>query len=171
MIPSSQGGPAVSICLLLLFSLLRDILSSRRRLVLENLGLRQQLAVLSRQKRRPRLKPADRLFSSGLLRLWSGWQSALFSVRPETVLRWQRTTWRQYWTLRSRHRRTRGRPRIPREVQELVRCLDRASSSRQMGQCRPDATRCRHGVRGCHPGGVSSLPIGRRSRLGRRPPE
>ena len=48
--------------LLLLFSLLRSALRSRQCLVLENIALRQQLAVLSRQSRRPRLRATDRLF-------------------------------------------------------------------------------------------------------------
>jgi len=49
---------------LLLFSLLRDALRTRQQLLLENLALRQQLAVLSRQRRLRRLHPSDRLFWS-----------------------------------------------------------------------------------------------------------
>ena len=69
----------------LLGSALRATLSSRQHLVLENLALRQQLAVLSRQSRRPRLAPSDRLFWSFLSQLWSRWQSAVVFVEPETV--------------------------------------------------------------------------------------
>ena len=83
--------------LLLLCSVLRNAVRSRHDLLLENLALRQQLAVLSRQQRRPRLQPAGRLFWSWLSRMWPGWQSALALVRPETVIRWQHTAWRQYW--------------------------------------------------------------------------
>ncbi len=75
----------------LLCSALRAALSSRQHLVLENLALRQQLAVLSRQSRRPRLDRSDRLFWSFLSQLWSRWQSAVVFVQPETVVRWQRT--------------------------------------------------------------------------------
>ena len=77
--------------LLLLCSALRAALSSRQHLVLENLALRQQLAVLSRQSRRPRLAPSDRLFWSFLSQLWPRWQSAVVLVQPETIIRWQRT--------------------------------------------------------------------------------
>jgi putative transposase len=126
--------------LLLLCSVLRNAVWSRHDLLLENLALRQQLAVLSRQQRRPRLQPADRLFWSWLSRMWPGWQSALALVRPETVIRWQHTAWRQYWSWRSRHRRTPGRPRMPREVQELVRRLARENprwgSMRIVGELR-----------------------------------
>jgi hypothetical protein len=41
---------------------LRLLLPPRSRLVLENLALRQQLAVLRRSIRRPRLRPCDRVF-------------------------------------------------------------------------------------------------------------
>jgi hypothetical protein len=99
--------------LLLLCSLLRNALRSRHDLLLENLALRHQLSVLSRRKQRPRLSPADRLFWSGLSRIWSDWRSALVLVRPETVIRWQHNAWRQYWTWRSRHRQPLGRPRVP----------------------------------------------------------
>jgi transposase InsO family protein len=55
--------------------------------VLENIALRQQLAVLSRQSRRPRLRATDRLFWSWLSRLWSDWRRTLVIVQPETVIR------------------------------------------------------------------------------------
>jgi hypothetical protein len=71
--------------LLILCSALRAAPGSRQRLVLENLALRQQLAVLSHQPRRPRLDPTDRLFWSFLSRLSSGWRMALVLVQPETV--------------------------------------------------------------------------------------
>ncbi len=76
---------------LLLCTALRATLRSQQHLVLENIALRQQLAILSRSPRRPRLEPADRLFWSFLSRLWSRWQSAVVLVQPETVIRWQRT--------------------------------------------------------------------------------
>ncbi len=106
--------------LLLLCSALHAALSSRQHLVLENLALRQQLADLSRQSRRPRLDPSDRLFWSFLSQLWPRWQSAVVFVQPETVIRWQRTAWQRYWTWKSRRSVSRGRPRIPREVRDLI---------------------------------------------------
>jgi len=47
------------------------VLRTRRSLMLENLALRHQLAVLQRSSLRPRLRPADRLFWVLLCRLWS----------------------------------------------------------------------------------------------------
>ena len=50
----------------LLANAVRSALRSKHDLVLENLALRQQLAVLTRQRARTRTKPADRLFWSWL---------------------------------------------------------------------------------------------------------
>ncbi len=75
--------------------------------------------------RMTRLEPADRLFWSFLSRLWSRWQSAVILVQPETVIRWQRTAWRRYWTWKCRSNRSPGRSRIPTQVRDLIRRLAR----------------------------------------------
>ena len=62
----------------------------RRDLALENLALRQQLAVLKRPQRRIRIKQRDRLFWIWLSRTWAGWRAALIIVKPETVVGWHR---------------------------------------------------------------------------------
>ena len=59
-------------------------------LALENLALRQQLVVLKRSSKRPRLNIGDRLFWVLLCRLCSGWQEALIVVKPDTVVRWHK---------------------------------------------------------------------------------
>ncbi|MGB6837526.1 MAG: helix-turn-helix domain-containing protein, partial [Dehalococcoidia bacterium] len=91
--------------------------------MLENLVLRQQLAVLSRSSRRARLQPADRLFWSWLSRYWKPWRSVLVLVQPDTVIRWHRSAWRRYWTWNSRHRG--GRPRLAPELRALIQRLAR----------------------------------------------
>ena len=103
----------------LLTNAVRSALRSKHDLMLENLALRQQLAVLTRQRARTRTKPADRLFSSWLSRDWPGWRSTLVMVQPETVIRWHRMAWRGYWTWKSRARHP-GRPRISKELQGLI---------------------------------------------------
>jgi len=113
---------------------LQSAVRSRCDVALENLVLRQQLAVLSRQQRRPRLQPADRLFWSWLARMWSGWRSTVVLVQPETVIRWQRTAWRRYWSWRSRRSRGPGRPPVSREVKDLIRRL--AHENRRWGSVR-----------------------------------
>ena len=75
----------------------RRALCARRDLLIENLALPQQLAVYTRQGRRPQLRHADRRFWSLLARSWSEWRSTLVLVQPDTVVRWHRTPWQRYW--------------------------------------------------------------------------
>ena len=72
--------------LLHLFRLLPFLVGGHCQLALENLALRQQLAVYQRTAPRPKLRPADRLFWAGLAKLWTGWRQALVIVSPDTVL-------------------------------------------------------------------------------------
>ncbi len=61
-----------------------------------------------------------------LSRTWARWRSALEIVRPDTVVRWHRDTFRRFWTWRSR--RAPGRPPVDRQTRDLVR---------QMAQAKP----------------------------------
>ena len=89
----------------LFLSALRLTGRQRRDLVLENLVLRQQLAVWERSERRPALVPADRRFWSATARHWTAWRTHIRVVEPATVVRWHRIAWRRYWTWKSRRRR------------------------------------------------------------------
>ncbi len=104
---------------LILTGLLR-VLRTRQSLVLENLALRHQLVVLQRTARRPRLRTADRLLWVLLSRLWRGWADAVSVVQPATVIRWQRTGFKLFWTWKSR-RHGPGRPAVAPEVRALIR--------------------------------------------------
>jgi hypothetical protein len=75
------------------------IFCTRQSLMLENLALRQQLAVLKRKHPRPRLGPLDKLFWVVVHGFWKG---ALVLVLPETVVRWHRAGSQLYWTMLSR---------------------------------------------------------------------
>jgi hypothetical protein len=90
-------------------SLILTPLRLHSELALENLALRQQLAVLNRQRRRPKLRKLDRLFWVLLSRSWEDWKETLVTVKPETVLRWHRRRFASYWTRLSRHNGP-GRP-------------------------------------------------------------
>jgi hypothetical protein len=103
--------------------ILRLLLLTRTRLVLENLALRQQLAVLRRSVRRPRLRPGDRVFWAWLSRWWAGWKDALAIVTPATVVGWHRQGFRLYWRWKSRGRP--GRPRIDPQIRRLIRRMGR----------------------------------------------
>ena len=91
-----------------LFGLFRLLVSGRAALLAENLALRQQLTVLRRSVRRPKLRNRDRVFWAWLSRFWTGWRSALLIVQPETVVKWHRAGFRLYWRWKSRT--TVGRP-------------------------------------------------------------
>ena len=83
------------------------------------MALRQQLAILRRDKPRPRLRWHDRLFWVWLSR-WSGnWRAWLAIVKPETVIGWHRQGSRLYRRRKSRGG-TPGRPAIPRAVVALI---------------------------------------------------
>lgn len=98
---------------------------STARLVAENLCLRQQLVVLKRRQQRPHLHDRDRRFWVVVSRCFAGWRDALLVVQPETVLRWHRKGWKAYWRWRSQGRKGGGRPRISRELRELIRRMAR----------------------------------------------
>ena len=84
--------------LLHLLRLLPVLFGGHRQLALENLALRPQLAVYKRMMTRPRLRRTDRLFWVWLARIWAGWRQSIIIVTPDTVLRWQRRRFREYWT-------------------------------------------------------------------------
>jgi len=104
----------------LFFGLVVRTVCSRRRLLLENLALRQQLAALQRRRPLPRFRVVDRLFWIALGRLWPGWKQALILVRPETVVRWHRAGFKGYWSWISRRKCRAGRKCVSRELRELI---------------------------------------------------
>jgi transposase InsO family protein len=92
---------------------------SRRRLLLENLALRQQLLVLKRSVRKPRLRATDRFFWIVLRRFWSGWNKVLLLISPQTVVGWHPRGYRLFWRWKSR--RFGGRPRVDHDLIALIR--------------------------------------------------
>jgi transposase InsO family protein len=83
----------------------------------ENLVLRRQLAAYVERGVKPRLLDhAGRVSLSVLSRLFR-WRDAIVIVQPSTVIRWHRLGWRIFWRWKSRA----GRPRIPPELQRLIK--------------------------------------------------
>ena len=113
----------------MIWLLLRSLVSTfetRGSLALENLALRQQLAVQKRSVKRPRFSYLDRGLWVLLRRFWTDWAKALVIVKPDTVVRWHRAGFRRYWTWRSRRLRP-GRPCVAPEIRELNRNMCRAN--------------------------------------------
>jgi putative transposase len=100
------------------FSTLRFImliLAGHKQIVLENVALRQQLAILKREQPRPKLHYRDRLFWIFLMKIWKQWRTALVIVQPATVISWQQRRFRQSWWKLSQKKGP-GRPQVCAEV-------------------------------------------------------
>src|SRR5215467_9493504 len=79
------------------FRFLVLVFSGHTQVALENIALRHQLAVFTREKKRPRLRDRDRLFWITLKTLYKDWRAALVFVQPEAVIGWQRKRFKRYW--------------------------------------------------------------------------
>jgi transposase InsO family protein len=113
-----------------LISLLSSVLLSlrtRRELQIEILALRHQINVLRRSvPGRSRLRTSDRVLWVWLSRIWPDWRSALLIVKPETVIAWHRKGLRLFWTWKIQRGRA-GRPRISRDIRELIHTMSKAN--------------------------------------------
>ena len=99
---------------------------ARGNLALENLALRQQLAVLNRNAKRPQFRDSDRLFWVLFSRITDGWRKVLVIAQPRTIIDWQKRRFRQFWT-RKRHSNRPGRARIDPEIRKLIRDMSCAN--------------------------------------------
>ena len=104
--------PATSV---LLVGILSDLTRSRTDLVIENALLRQQLIVLNRQIKRPRLTNPDRFRLVFLSHFTKFWKQALHIVQPDTLLRWHRELFQFYW-----RRKSQAKPKISSEPIALI---------------------------------------------------
>jgi hypothetical protein len=101
-----------------------DFFKSPRRLEAENLFLRHQLSIaLRRAPPRLRLRGSDRALMVWLTRLWPSLLDAAHVVQPETILRWHRAGFTAFWRWKSRRRA--GRPKIGRELRDLIRRMSK----------------------------------------------
>lgn len=101
-----------------------NLFKSQRRLEAENLFLRHQLNIaLRRRPPRLRLRGSDRALLVWMTRLWPSLLGLARVVEPGTILRGHREGFRTYWRWKSRNRA--GRPRIQRELRDLIRRMNR----------------------------------------------
>jgi hypothetical protein len=101
-----------------------DFFKSPRRLEAENLFLRHQLSItLRRAPSRLRLRGSDRALLVWMTRLWPSLVGTAQVVQPETILRWHRAGFTAFWRWKSRKRA--GRPKIDRELRDLIRQMSK----------------------------------------------
>ena len=105
-----------------LIRLLRSSLQSKSALAAENLFLRKQLSLYQERQVRPRrATDATRLTMVMLAKLFD-WREALLTVRPETFIGWHRRGFSLLWRWKSMRI---GRPKIPRNLRELILAMAR----------------------------------------------
>jgi hypothetical protein len=132
--PRKQAGEIAAVAV--------DAVRSRRELVLENAVLRNQVNVLRRRSKRPKLHFVDRLKLLLGARWLPSWRRAIVLVQPETVLRWHRAGFRRFWRRRSRPRKMSP---LPPETISLIR--DMAARGRLWGAERIRGELLKLGVR------------------------
>ena len=110
----------------LIWSAFVGLFLSRASREAEVAALRHQLSVLQRQSpKRASFFTLDRLIFIVLFRISPGIIDALMIVEPETVIRWHRAGFRQFWRWKSRPRR--GRPKVSLEIRQLIREMSLAN--------------------------------------------
>jgi hypothetical protein len=101
-----------------------NLFRSRRRLEVENLFLRHQLNIaLRRAPHRLWLRGSDRALLVWMTWRWPSLLGMSRIVQPDTILRWHRAGFRAYWRWKSRGQP--GRPKIDRELRELIRRMSK----------------------------------------------
>ena len=106
----------ISLCL----GTITRLFCTRRKLVLENLALRQQLAVFKRRHPRPKLNLLDKLFWVAARQVWSEWKQFLIVVLPDTVTQWHRAGFQLYGRVISRFHGRVGRRPISKDIRDLI---------------------------------------------------
>ena len=95
---------------------------SKSSLAIENLALRQQLAIYKRQNKKVRLVKQDRTFWIFLRQAWPRWKEFLVIVKPETVLRWHYNRTRSRWNVMSKSNRV-GRKAVSQRIVSIIEQL------------------------------------------------
>jgi transposase InsO family protein len=119
------------------------LVKSKPELIVENAFLRQQLIVVTRHAKPPKLTPKDR----GLLVLLASrvreWKNALLIVKPDTLLKWHRQGFKLFWRQKSK-----GQPRHPRISAETIALIKQmAVENRRWGTKRIRGELLKLGIR------------------------
>lgn len=99
---------------------------SRSQLAAENLFLRKQLALYQERKVTPRRAADATRITLVVLSQLIDWRRVLTIVKPDTLIRWHRRGFRLFWRWKSS---ARGRPPLPRDLQQLIAAMARANAT------------------------------------------
>jgi putative transposase len=91
---------------------------SRRALAAENLFVRKQMALFQERKIKPRTADDATCWMMATLSRMFPWRDALWSAKPDTLIRWHRKGFRLFWRWKSKPA---GRPRLPKDLRQLIR--------------------------------------------------
>ena len=106
-----------------------DLTRSKSELMLENALLRQQMIVLKRQTKRPKLTWRDRAVMVLLASKLRSWKETLLIVQPDTLLLWHRDLFRRIWKRKSKPKEKRGRRPLTEENVVLIKRMARENRS------------------------------------------
>ena len=87
----------------------------QRKMAILVLAQRNQIIVLKRSVKKVKIKERDRFLWMFLSKIWTDWRPHLVIVRPETVIKWRRRKFKDYWRKLSKPKKKGGRPPITRE--------------------------------------------------------
>ena len=123
---STVSGLKEAACYIHIF--IRAFLGSRATLAVRVLAAESQLAACKcriKEKNQPKLRftHAFRLLWVLLSRVWAPWHQAVQLMQPATVKKWHTQVFHFYWRWKSK--RGSGRPRISKEMRDLIRTLSR----------------------------------------------
>jgi hypothetical protein len=67
------------------------------------------------------MRSSDRFFFSVTTDVFSSWKETLLLLKPETVIRWHRQSFRLFWKWKSQSEA--GRPKIPQAQTDLIKLM------------------------------------------------
>ena len=102
-----------------IFSVIFNLIKSKKKLIIQNCLQKKEIDILKRQNQKKRLniKHPDRIIFSILSKI-GNIKEIIAIVKPETVLRWQKELIKHFWTFKTRNRV--GRPPVQCEIKQLI---------------------------------------------------
>jgi len=96
---------------------------AQKKMLLLVVAQRNQIIVLKRSVKKPKIKERDRLLWMFLSKIWADWKEHLVIVKPDTVIQWHRRKFKDYWrkVSGSKDQGKVGRPAIKPEHIEFIR--------------------------------------------------